>query len=66
LTSFSKARDALSYIKRELLKGHYKRGNFILADSEEAYHLLHDERVEVENIDPGIQVFTNLTVRGWG
>jgi len=65
LTSFSKARDALSYIKRELLKGHYKRGNFILADSEEAYHLLHDERVEVENIDPGIQVFTNLTVRGW-
>lgn len=64
LTSFSKTSEALNYLKRELAKG-YRRGNFILADSEEAYHILHDEKLEVETLNPGIHVFTNLTVKDW-
>ena len=64
LTSFSKVYDALDYLERELTKG-YRRGNFILADSEKAYHVLHDEKMEVEALNPGVNVFTNLTLKDW-
>jgi len=64
LTSFPKASEALNYLKRELAKG-YRRGNFILADSEEAYHILHDEKLEVKPLNHGVYVFTNLTVKDW-
>lgn len=64
LTSFSNVHEALNYLKRELSKG-YRKGNFILADSEKAYHVLHDERIEVEALNPGVNVFTNLTIKDW-
>jgi len=64
LMSFSKAYEALDYIERELVKG-YRKGNFILADSGEAYHILWDERIEVETLNTGVNVFTNLTIRDW-
>jgi uncharacterized protein with NRDE domain len=64
LTSFSKASEALNYLKMELGKG-YRRGNFILADSKEAYHILHDEKMEAEVLKPGVYVFTNLMVKDW-
>lgn len=64
LTSFSRASEALTYLNRELAKG-YRRGNFVLADSNEAYHILHDEKEEVSALKPGVHVFTNLTMRDW-
>ncbi|MEM1514897.1 MAG: NRDE family protein [Candidatus Bathyarchaeia archaeon] len=65
LTSFSDAHNALTYLKKELTKGYYKKGNFILADPDEAYHVLYDERIEVKILNHGINVFTNLTVEDW-
>jgi len=64
LTSFSKASEALSYVRKELSKG-YKKGNFVVADSVEAYHVLHDEKLEVEQLGPGVHVITSLTLRDW-
>lgn len=64
LNSFADAREALDYIEAELTKG-YKRGNFIIADSQRAYHVLNDERVEIEVLKPGLHVITNLTVKDW-
>lgn len=64
LTYFSEASEALNYLERELVKG-YKKGNFILADSREAYHVLYDERIETTVLNPGIHVLTNLTIKEW-
>jgi len=64
LTSFSSVHEALDYVKREIVKG-YRRTNIILADLSNAYHVLYDERVEVEALSPGVHVFTNLTVKEW-
>lgn len=65
LTSFADAREALGHVKAELDEGGYKRGNFIIADFQRAYHVLNDERVEVEVLKPGLHVVTNLTVKDW-
>ena len=64
LTYFSRALDALSYLRSELGRG-YRRGNFILADFGEAFHVLHDERVEVTRLCRGVHIFTNITIRDW-
>jgi phosphopantothenoylcysteine decarboxylase/phosphopantothenate--cysteine ligase len=64
LASFSKASEALNYLKKELPKG-YRRGNFILMDFEEAFHIIYDERLEIETLNPGTHVFTNLTIKEW-
>ena len=64
LTGFSESSEAVDYVERELTKG-YRRGNFIIADRKQAFHILKDERVEVTPIDPGVHVFTNLTLKGW-
>lgn len=64
LSSFKDSSKALSYLRNELGKG-YRRGNFIIADPEKAYHILHDERLEVNRLNPGVHVFTNITVRSW-
>ncbi len=64
LKTFSEADEGLEHLKRELIKG-YRRSNFILADSEHAYHILHDERLEVEELGSGAHIFTNLTIREW-
>ena len=64
LTHFSKASEAADYMEMELTKG-YRRGNFLLADSREAFHILKDERVEITPLNPGVHIFTNLTVKEW-
>ncbi|MCS7140503.1 MAG: NRDE family protein [Candidatus Nezhaarchaeota archaeon] len=65
LSSFSGVDEALNHLERELIRGEYKRGNFILASSRRAYHVIHDERMEVEPLSPGFHVVTSLMVREW-
>ena len=59
LNLFSSAEDAAKYISREVVKG-YKKGNFVVADSHKAFHILYDGNVYVYELSRGVHVFTNL------
>lgn len=59
---FSDVDDALKYIINELKKGLYKRGNFIIADFNKAYHVIHDKEITVREIKQSPYIVTNLTL----
>ncbi len=54
------AKEALSRALGELPQG-YRKCNFIIADFEQAYHLIHDEKIFVLGISPGVYVVVNIT-----
>lgn len=61
LRTFSKAREVTEYLKREVVKG-YRRGNFVIADKDEGFHVLYDEGVTTCEFGEDVHVFTNLTL----
>ncbi len=60
LREFSSAMDAIEHIKENVRE--YKRGNFVVADFEAAFHLIHDENIILMELKPGIHVITNLMI----
>ncbi|HID09202.1 TPA: hypothetical protein EYP13_03155, partial [Candidatus Micrarchaeota archaeon] len=60
LLHFDRSSDAASYIEREAPRG-YKKGNYVVADGREAFHIVYDGKVFRQAIDPGVYVVTNLT-----
>lgn len=64
LTNFEQASAARFFLETEL-KRNYRRGNFILADSNNAYHILKDERIETIPLKQGLYVITNITLKEW-
>lgn len=64
LKAFSKASEAVEYLRYEARRG-YRKANFLAADKYEAFHLLYDEHVELARLNPGIHILTNLTVKNW-
>jgi len=59
LRNFSSAEDATNYLKNNFGEG-YKRGNFVVLDSENGYHIVYDEKIIVRSIERGVHVITNL------
>lgn len=59
LRNFSSAENAANYLKDNFGKG-YKRGNFVVLDSEKGYHIIYDEKMIVRTMERGIHVITNL------
>jgi len=65
LSSFDNAREAVNHLKAEASEG-YKKGNYLIADRHEAYHLLYDGKIYLWKLKPGPHILTNLTVLpGW-
>lgn len=59
LRNFSSAKGAANFLKDNFGKG-YKRGNFVVLDSEKGYHIIYDEKMIVRTLERGIHVITNL------
>ena len=59
LRNFSSAENAANYLKDNFGRG-YKRGNFVVLDSEKGYHIIYDEKLIVRTMERGIHVITNL------
>ncbi len=64
LTNFKQASPAKAFLETEL-KRNYRRGNFILADSNNAYHILKDKWIETTSLKEGSYVVTNITLKEW-
>jgi len=60
LCNYGSAEEAVDYVARDLKRGPYKKGNFVVADADRCYHVLFDEDVVVRELDRGVHVFTNL------
>jgi len=60
LLEFSRAEDAAKYLAEEISQG-YRKGNYMVADRENFFHLLYDGKVYQWRLSRGIHVFTNLT-----
>jgi len=61
LGNFDNVEETKDYLIRELKHGLYKRGNFVIADREDAYHVIFDNEVFVCEVRPGAYVVTNIT-----
>jgi len=61
LGSCGNASEAKEYIVNELTEGGYRKGNFIIADENYAYHIIYDDTIIVRELEPGPHVSTNLT-----
>ena len=59
LRNFSSAENAANYLKENFGLG-YKRGNFVVLDSEKGYHIIYDEKMIMRALGKGIHVITNL------
>jgi phosphopantothenoylcysteine decarboxylase/phosphopantothenate--cysteine ligase len=63
LGMFKNSKDAVKYLEKELLNG-YKRGNFIIADRQNAFRILfEDGHIKKSELKPGIHVMTSFTRR---
>lgn len=60
LGRFSNASEATEYLKEEVRKG-YRKGNFVLLDEDNGFHVIYDTDVEVREMEKCIHVITNLT-----
>ncbi|RLF20027.1 MAG: bifunctional phosphopantothenoylcysteine decarboxylase/phosphopantothenate--cysteine ligase CoaBC [Thermoprotei archaeon] len=61
LANITRSREAKDVIIKELSHGGYKKGNFVILDPHEGYHILYDEKVYVRELKHGFHVFTNVT-----
>ena len=61
LGNFDNVEEAKDCLIRELKRGLYKRGNFVIADREDAYHVIFDNEVFICEVRLGAYVVTNIT-----
>lgn len=59
LKNFSFAEDAVKYLEDNFKEG-YKRGNFVVLDFNEGYHVVYDENIIVRGIKENFCVITNI------
>jgi len=62
LGSCGNAGEAKEYIVNELTGGGYRKGNFIIADENYAYHIIYDDTIIIRELKPGPRVSTNITL----
>jgi len=59
LKNFSIAEEVVKYLEDSFKEG-YKRGNFVILDSEKGYHVVYDEDLIVREIKENLCVITNI------
>jgi len=56
------AEEAKGFLTDPDVRWDYRRGNFLMADSESAWHVVWDKEMEVRRLEPGGHVVTTLTM----
>jgi phosphopantothenoylcysteine decarboxylase/phosphopantothenate--cysteine ligase len=60
LLNYDSVDQALDHLEKELSRGIYKKGNFVLCDSSRLVHILYDNEIYRRDLPGGIHIFTNI------